>query len=100
MREATVGFGTGAPDIEIAGSLTDGATTPPTLLYQFGGKNHDRKLPGGAVTLNPIAMAVKYHLAKGATEKDVKKLAVQMAQDIAAFLENVANLPPAQDAHN
>jgi Domain of unknown function (DUF4410) len=99
VREATVGFGTGAPDIEIAGSLIDGATVPPTLLYQFGGKNHDRKLPGGAVTLNPIAIGVKYYFARGATDKDVKKLAAQMAQDIAAFLKNSEVQPPGQDTH-
>ncbi len=87
VREATVGFGTGAPAVEVAGALTDGATLPPTLLLQFGGKNHDRKMPGGAVTLNPVVMGVKYHLAKGATEKDVKRLAGQMAADIADFLQ-------------
>ena len=88
VREATIGFGTGAPAIEVSGTLTDNTTDPPTMLYQFGGKNHDLKLPGGAVTLNPVVIGVKYHLSKGATGKDVKKLAVQMGQDIAGFLGN------------
>ena len=39
------------------------------------------------MTLNPVVMGVKYHLAKGATEKDVKRLAGQMAADIADFLQ-------------
>lgn len=97
VREATVGFGTGAPVIEVTGSLTDRAVVPPVLLLQFGGENKDRKLPGGTVTLNPVVMGVKYHLAKGATDKDVKKLADRMAGEIAEFIRKGLNTQyPAQ----
>ena len=93
VKQATVGFGAGAPAIEVAGTLSDLATNPPTTLLQFGGINPQKNMPGGLIMKSPVAMGAKFVLAKDATDKDVKKLAVRMAEDIIKFLHGNGEAP-------
>jgi uncharacterized protein DUF4410 len=92
---AVVGFGMGAPHLEVVGDVSDLRTDPPVSFLTFGGTNKTRRMPGGIITKNPYVIAAKFVLAKGATERDVKQLATQMAGEIVTSLQEQQLLPAA-----
>jgi hypothetical protein len=92
---AVVGFGMGAPHLEVVGDVSDLRTDPPASFLTFGGANKTRRMPGGIITKNPYVIAAKFVLAKGATERDVKQLATQMAGEIVTSLQEQQLLPAA-----
>jgi hypothetical protein len=95
VESAVVGFGMGGPHIEAAGDVADLSTDPPAAFLTFGGTNKTRKLPGGIITRNPYVIAAKFVLAKGATEREVRELATQMASEIVAYMKEHQLLPAA-----
>ena len=95
-ESAIVGFGMGAPHLEVVGDVSDLRTTPPASFLTFGGTNKTRRMPGGIITKNPYVIAAKFVLAKGATEQDVKQLATQMASEIVTSLKEQQLLPATQ----
>ncbi len=90
--EATVGFGQGAGEVEIAVVVYDLARDPRDPFLYIGTETGQRVKPGGLVTMNPYAMEAKFVLARGATEKNVKKQAKAIARNLVQFI----NQGPAQ----
>jgi hypothetical protein len=50
-------------------------------------------MPGGLVTLNPYAMAAKFVLARGETERDVKAMGAAIAKALVQYLRDGAAAP-------
>ncbi len=80
--EATVGFGTGGEHVEIQIAVSGCTTAKSGPFMVLGSSSGKKMMPGGLVTMNPYAMAIKFVLSKGATEKDVKKQAKEIAKTL------------------
>lgn len=80
--EAAVGFGSGGEHVDIQLAVSDclKATSGPFMV--MGSGSGKKMMPGGLVTMNPYAIAVKFVLSKGATEKDVKKQGKAIAKNL------------------
>lgn len=80
--EATVGFGTGGEHVDIQLAVSECTSSRPGPFMVLGSGSGKNMRPGGIVTMNPYAIAVKYVLSKGATEKDVKKQGKAIARNL------------------
>jgi hypothetical protein len=86
--EATVGFGKGAGEVTIEVEVSDLAGDPRSAFLTIGSQSGAHKRPGGLVTMNPYAMAAKFVLSRGETEKDVKREGAAIAQSLISFIEH------------
>jgi hypothetical protein len=86
---ATIGFGTGATDMEIHVSVSDLAGNPDAPFISFGTEKEAGRMPGAVVTMNPYAAAAKFVMEKNASEKDVKKTAAQIVDAITNYIETL-----------
>ena len=85
--QATVGFEMGAEEIEtqvVVADLSKDLHQPFLFMGSGTGPHH---MPGGLITKNPYAMAAKYVMSRGATERDVKKQGKAIAQDLIHYLQ-------------
>ena len=88
-KQAVVGFGVGQVNVEIEVVVSDLARGANQPFLRMGSESAVKKAPGGLVMgLNPYAMAAKFVLSKGATEKDVKKQGVQIATYLVRYLNS------------
>ena len=85
-RTSAVGFGHGAGEVEIGVVVYDLAQDSRNPFLYLGTETGQRLKPGGLVTMNPYAMAAKFLLARGATEKDVKEQAKAIARNLLQFI--------------
>jgi len=83
LRRAIIGFGAGATEVFAQVAVYDLAQSRDQPILVYGTGTGSKPMPGAVVTLNPYAMAAKYVLSRNATEKDVRKLGRQIAQDLA-----------------
>jgi hypothetical protein len=83
LRRAIVGFGVGASDVLVQVSVYDLAQSRQQPILVYGTGTGSKPMPGGAVSMNPYAMAAKYVLARNASEKDMRRLGAQIAKDLA-----------------
>ena len=91
MRRAVVGFGAGAPKMEVQVAVSDLADQPKALFVILG-TNTDpetERLPGGLLTRNPYVVAAKFVLEKGAPERDVKATAQTIADKLVELRDKV-----------
>jgi hypothetical protein len=86
--EATVGFGKGAGEVTIEVEVSDLAGDPRSPFLTIGSQSGTHQKPGGLVTMNPYAMAAKFVLSRGETEKDVKKEGAAIARNLITFIEH------------
>lgn len=82
MRRAVVGFGAGAPRMEVQVGVSDLADQPEAPFAILGDATDPERLPGGLLTRNPYVVAAKFVLEKGAPERDVKATAQAIADQI------------------
>lgn len=92
LKSAAVGFGQGEAQFELKVTVTrlaqEGERTSEALDMVSAGKH---KGPGGLLGLaafgNPYALAAKFVMAKHATEDDMRKLGVQVADAVQKDLQ-------------
>ena len=85
---ATIGFGTGAESVEVEVVVSDLAQNAVEPFLYLGADSDPRKMPGGLVMgKNPYAMAAKFVLSRGATERDVKQEGVAIAKNLLAYID-------------
>jgi hypothetical protein len=85
--QATVGFEMGAEKVEIQVIVSNLAQDPATPFLFTGSETGAHRMPGGVISKNPYAMAARYVLARGATERDVKKQGAAIAANLVEYLK-------------
>lgn len=83
---ATIGFGAGATEMELSVSVSDLAGNPDAPFIIFGTEKDPNRMPGAVVTMNPYVAAAKFVMQKNASEKDVKKTAAAVVDQIASYM--------------
>jgi hypothetical protein len=83
---ATIGFGAGASEMELYVSISDLAGNPDAPFIVFGTEKDPGKMPGAIVTMNPYVAAAKFVMQKNASEKDVKKTAAQIVDQVVNYM--------------
>lgn len=92
LKRAAVGFKQGATSMEVTvmiGKLPLGEGQPEKTLdlQSSTGSKGPGGLLGVAICGNPYVLAAKFVLSKGAPEKDVRKLAKEIAGEIQKYLQ-------------
>lgn len=82
LRRAMVGFGAGASEVLAQVSVFDLAQSRDQPILVYGTGKGSRPMPGAVITWNPYVMAAKYVLSHNATDKDVRRLGKQIAEDL------------------
>ncbi len=86
IKRAVIGFGRGATSMEIQVAVSDlGSAEPKKPFIVFGTVKTPKKIPGAAVTMNPYVAAAKFVMEKNATEKDIRKTAEQIVDEILKY---------------
>ncbi len=86
--QASIGFGAGAPHLEISATVSDLAAPAEGPFLLLGEQSKPSRVPGGLLTKNPYVIATKFVLAKGSTDKEVQKLAVQLADELVRYIQS------------
>lgn len=87
IKRATIGFGSGATAMEVYVSVSDLAKNPDAPFLVFGTEKDPGKIPGAVVTMNPYAAAAKFVMEKNASEKDVKKTAGRIIDEVVEYMQ-------------
>ncbi len=86
IKRAVIGFGRGATTMDLQVGISDLASPDPRAPFVvFGTVKDPSKIPGAVVTMNPYVAAAKFVLAKHATERDIKKTAEQIVEEILRY---------------
>lgn len=93
VQQATIGFGAGAGQVAIEVVVSDLANNPHQPFLCIGSENAKKNMPGGLVSMNPYAMAAKFVLARGQTERDVKAMGSAIARSLVQYLRD-GGAPP------
>ncbi len=93
LKRAIVGFGAGASEALVQVAVYDLSQSREQPILVYGTGTGSKPMPGAVVTMNPYAMAARYVLSRNATEKDVRKLGKQIAQDLAQVEAGAAPRP-------
>ena len=80
VRRAVIGFGAGEVNMQLYVSVSDAAHGEN--LYTLDKDETSGKRPGAAITMNPIALGVKFVMQKNASDKVVKKTAKQISEEV------------------
>jgi hypothetical protein len=88
LVKTAVGFGTGAVTVKIQVFVSDLAQNATEPFLFIGTDSKSSRMPGGLVTKNPYVMAVKYVMTKGATEKEIKKQACSIANNLMEYIRS------------
>ena len=86
VEQATIGFGRGSGQVSIAVIVSDLATNPRQPFLVMGSDSAQHRMPGGVVFMNPYAMAAKFVLSRGQTERDVKAMGSAIAKTLIQYL--------------
>ena len=85
-ERAAIGFGEGATRMDVSVTVTDlGSGTETAPLASFDTTKDPGKKPGAVVTMNPYALAAKFHMEKNATAKDLQQTAEEIAGEVAGL---------------
>ena len=87
VEEAAIGFGTGSGQVAIEVAVSDLAGSPRQPFLFLGSENAHRRMPGGLVAMNPYAMAAKFVLTRGETERDVKAMGTAIGKALVSYLK-------------
>jgi hypothetical protein len=86
LKRAAIGFGRGATSMDLQVAISDLASSDPRAAFAvFGTAKDPNRIPGALVTMNPYVAAAKFVLQKNATERDIKKTAEQIAEQILKY---------------
>ncbi|MBI4526730.1 MAG: DUF4410 domain-containing protein [Deltaproteobacteria bacterium] len=90
LKRAGIGFGSGATSMDLQVGISDLASSDPRAAFVvFGTAKDPSRIPGAAVTRNPYIAAAKFALQKNATERDVRKTAEQIVEEILKYEKQI-----------
>jgi len=87
IKRATIGFGSGATSMEVYVTVSDLAKNADAPFLVFGTEKDPGKMPGAVVTMNPYVAAAKFVMEKNASDKDVKKTAAQIVEEVVKYMQ-------------
>jgi len=91
LRRATIGLGAGESKMHIKATVRDLAHPSDGPFIVFDPKASSGKMPGGAAAMiiakNPYVMAAKLVLSPHAQNKEIKKLASQIADELYKYMQ-------------
>lgn len=79
-RRAMIGFGAGATEVAVAASISDSAHDRPFDVQAM--TKSSNLMPGAIVMLNPYTAAARMVMAHGEADREVKRVAQQIADKI------------------
>lgn len=86
MRQAVIGFGAGASDMEAQVLVSDLASANPVEAFLVLGTASDPShLPGGVVTKNPYVVAAKFVMGKNGAKHDAEHTAQAITDALVKF---------------
>lgn len=91
VRRTVVGFGAGAPRMEVQVAVSDLADQPDAPFVILGTATDPDRLPSGLLSRNPYIVGAKFVLEKGAPEREVKSVAQAIADRIVELRARVAD---------
>jgi hypothetical protein len=90
MRQAVIGFGAGASDMEVHVLVSDLAAANPTEAFLVLGSASDpSRLPGAVVTKNPYMVAAKFVMGKNGAKHDAEHIAQAITEALEKVRERV-----------
>jgi hypothetical protein len=90
IKRAALGFGRGATSMDLQLAISDLAGSDPRAAFAvFGTVKDPNRIPGALVTMNPYVAAAKFVLQKNATERDIKRTAEQIAEQIVKYEQQI-----------
>jgi hypothetical protein len=97
LRRAAIGFRSGQTDLQLIISVDDLSHGAPKQLHELDTQADSGKMPGAVITLNPYVAAGKFVLAGRDLDRNVKKIASKVVDNIAAHIPKRA-IPAKQKA--
>jgi hypothetical protein len=92
MRQAVIGFGAGASDMEVQVLVSDLASANPAEAFLVLGTASDPShLPGGLVTKNPYMVAAKFVMGKNGAKHDAEHTAQAITDALVKVRKQVEN---------
>ncbi len=86
IRRAVIGFGRGSSNMDLQIGISNLASSEPRAPFLVIGTAKDpNMIPGAIVTMNPYVAAAKFVLAKNAPQRDIKKTAALIADEIMKY---------------
>ena len=86
LKRAAIGFGRGATSMDLQVAISDLASSDPRAAFAvFGTAKDPNRIPGALVTMNPYVAAAKFVLQKNATERDIKRTAEEIAEQVVRY---------------
>jgi hypothetical protein len=90
MRQAVIGFGAGASDMEVQVLVSDlAAANPAEAFLVLGSASDPSRLPGGAVTKNPYMVAAKFVMGKNGAKHDAEHIAQAVTEVLVKLRKQV-----------
>ncbi len=90
IKRAGIGFGKGATSMDLQVGISDlSAPNPRAAFAVFGTEKEPGRIPGAVVAMNPYVAAAKFVLQKNATERDIRKTAAQIVDEIVKYEQQI-----------
>ena len=87
VEEAAIGFGAGSGEVSIEVVVSNLANDPRQPFLFIGTESARHRMPGGMVAMNPYAVAAKFVLTHGETERDVKAMGQAISRSIVQYIQ-------------
>lgn len=94
VRRAALGFEQGASRMQVQVGISDLSNPHPTVPFvEFGAVKQPGENIGAALTMNPYAAAARFVMEKNASEKDTRKTAAEIVEELLKYREQALTRP-------
>lgn len=90
VRRAALGFEQGASQMQVQVGIGDLSSPHPNVPFvEFGTVKQPGEKIGAAMTMNPYAAAARFVMEKNASEKDTRKTAAEIVEELLKYRDQV-----------
>jgi hypothetical protein len=93
FRRAVIGFGAGQTELQVIVAVDDLVRGAPQSMYEMDTRADSGRLPGAAITLNPVITAARFALAGGDLDRNVEQTAAQISEAVARRVKAAGAAP-------
>ena len=94
LRRAVIGFGAGETKLNLYVAVDDLSSNAVQPFYSFDTTKGSGKMPGAIITLNPYVAAAKFVMSRDGLEKDTKKTAAKIADQVSSQIKKIQQSEP------